>query len=84
MSFTLTKPEITQAYINMIEDRLRYMNDYKDYIKKQKEKLLDLSKGNRGIEEIEEEIQEMEIAIKNIIDITEDVKGSIIANESRF
>ncbi len=84
MSFTLTKPEITQAYINMIEDRLRYMNDYKDYIKKQKEKLLDLSKGNRGIEEIEEEIQEMEIAIKNIIDITEDVKSSIIANESRF
>ncbi len=32
MSFTLTKPEITQAYINMIEERLNYMKDYREYI----------------------------------------------------
>ncbi len=35
------------------------MKDYREYIKKQKEKIVDLSTGNRVIEKIEEEIQEM-------------------------
>ncbi len=79
-----SKVEITSSCRNKINSKRSELVRYKNYIESKINVLDQYSTGNRGIEEIEEELISMKKIIGKLIDSCDNYKIEINNNEGRF
>lgn len=75
-----TKSEITSEYLQIIDNVDRKIAEYEDYLSKKYTKVEELSTGNRGIEEILEEIESMQKNVSSLRSENETAKRNIKLN----
>lgn len=79
-----TKGEITQEYVDMINDIENKLESYEDDIKSSRRKIMDQSDGNRRIEDIDDEFDVMIREIGKMKDECRSTKSMIKLNENNF
>lgn len=79
-----TKNEITFEYTQMIEKLNGEIEGYEDYLNKKYTEVEALSTGNRGIEEILEEIENMQKLVADLLNENETARKNIVANENDY
>lgn len=79
-----SKSEITYEYLQMIDKVDKKIEEYEDYLSKKYTEVGELSAGNRGIEEILEEIANMQTKVATLRSENGFAKSSIRANEYNY
>lgn len=79
-----SKSEIIYEYLQMINKVDTKIEEYEDYLSKKSDEFKQLSTGNRGIEEILEEIGNMQKKVTALKTENEFAKSSIRANEFNY
>ncbi len=76
----LSKSEITSSCVNLINDKRSYLVNYQNFIQSRIDSLDEYATGNRGIEEIEAELEKMKSQVSELIDLCDDCKVKISNN----
>lgn len=79
-----TKSEITYEYLQVIDNVDKKIEKYDEYLSKKYTEVEELSTGNRGIEEILEEIANMQTKVISLRSENGLAKSAIRANEYNY
>lgn len=79
-----SKSKITDEYLEMIRQVELKVEAYEEYLSSKSQNVAELSTGNRGIEEIVEEIEKMQKLVNKLKEENEEIKSIIRLNEYKF
>lgn len=76
-----TKNEITSDYISLVSQINDKIKEYETYLNARYDAICELSVGNRGVEEIEEELANMKMMVSDIRTENEYMMATLRQNE---
>lgn len=79
-----TKEEISQEYFEIIDNINQKIEDYESLLNDKYLGITNLSNGNRGIQEIEEELTNMKQTVQRIKEMNMTMKNQISSNQNLF